>query len=190
MKLATGVKNDMVLAQALNYLGDSYFYRGDYATARQQYDKAMQVATKSKNRQLQAVSRFNLARLDVVQGRAAAAIPVLKKLLDESETIGLQALSVQSSIYLAQALLETKKPADAATRIGPGDEPGGKTRAHDGRSARSLPDGRSAKPGWKDQRVRSAISGRRCGFLNPSAKKTAPAVYWIGPTSKTCTTRQ
>ena len=30
VKLATEVKNDTVLAQALNYLGDSYFYRGDY----------------------------------------------------------------------------------------------------------------------------------------------------------------
>jgi tetratricopeptide (TPR) repeat protein len=117
VKLAAGVKNDTVLAQSLNYLGDSYFYRGDYATARQQYDKAMQVATKSKSRQLQAVSQFNMARLDVVEGRSAAAIPVLKKLLDESESLGLQALSVQSSIYMAQALLANKKPAEAQQEL-------------------------------------------------------------------------
>ncbi len=30
VKLAAEVKNDSVLARGLNYLGDSYFYRGDY----------------------------------------------------------------------------------------------------------------------------------------------------------------
>src|ERR1017187_2067940 len=117
VKLATEVKNDTVLAQALNYLGDSYFYRGDYGAARQQYEKALQVATKSKSRELLAVSHFNLAKLDVVQGRAAAAIPVLKKLQEDSESLGLQALSVQSSVYLAQALLAIKKPADAQQEL-------------------------------------------------------------------------
>jgi serine/threonine protein kinase/tetratricopeptide (TPR) repeat protein len=117
VKLASEVKDDTVLAPALNYLGDSYFYRGDYDTARQQYEKASQVATKSKSRQLQAVSRFNMARLDVVQGRSVAAIPVMKKLLEESESLGLQALSVQSSIYLAQALIATNKPAEAQQEL-------------------------------------------------------------------------
>ena len=117
VKLATEVKNDTVLAQALNYLGDSYFYRGDYGAARQQYEKALQVATKSKSRELLAVSHFNLAKLEVVQGRAAAAIPGLKKLQEDSESLGLQALSVQSSVYLAQALLAIKKPADAQQEL-------------------------------------------------------------------------
>jgi len=117
VKLAAEVKNDTVLAQALNYLGDSYFYRGDYGSARQQYDKAQQVATKSRSRELLAVSRFNLAKLDVVQGRSASAIPVLKNLQQDSESLGLQALSVQSSIYLAQALLAIKKPADAQQEL-------------------------------------------------------------------------
>ena len=117
VKLATEVKNDTVLASALNYLGDSYFYRGDYGTARQQYEKALQVATRSKSRQLLAVSHFNLAKLDVVQGRSASAIPVLKKLVEEADSMGLKALSVQSSIYLAQALLATKKPADAQAEL-------------------------------------------------------------------------
>ncbi len=117
VRLATEVKNDTVLAQGLNYLGDSYFYRGDYGAARQQYEKALQVATKSKSRELLAVSHFNLAKLDIVQGRSAAAIPVLKKILEDSESLGLQSLSVQSSIYLAEALLATKKPADAEQEL-------------------------------------------------------------------------
>jgi tetratricopeptide (TPR) repeat protein len=117
VRLSAEVKNDTVLARALDDLGDSYFYRGDYGAARQQYEKALQVATKSKSRELLALSHFNLAKLDVVQGRAASAIPVLKKLLEESESLGLQALSVQSSIYLAQALLANKNPGEAQQEL-------------------------------------------------------------------------
>ncbi len=117
VKLATEVQNDTTLAQVLNYLGDSYFYRGDYGSARQQYEKASQVATKSKSRQLLAVTRFNQAKLDVVQNRSAAAIPVLKQLVEEADSLGLRALSVQSSIYLAQALIANKKMADAQQEL-------------------------------------------------------------------------
>ena len=62
-------------------------------------------------------TKFDLARLDVVQGRSAAVIPVLKKLVEETETVGLKALSVQSSIYLAQALLASGKPQDAQQEL-------------------------------------------------------------------------
>jgi len=117
IKLATDVKNDSILAQALNYLGDSYFYAGDYGSARQQYDRALQVATKAKNREIMTRSKFDLARLEVAQGRSAAVIPVLKKLVEETETVGLKALSVQSSIYLSQALLASGKPQDAQQEL-------------------------------------------------------------------------
>jgi serine/threonine protein kinase/tetratricopeptide (TPR) repeat protein len=117
IKLATDVKNDTVLAQALNYLGDSYFYRGDYSMAQQQYDRALQVATRSKNRELLAVTRFNMARLGVVEGHPAASLPVLKKLVEDFDSLGLKALSVQASVYLAQALLATNKPQDAQQEL-------------------------------------------------------------------------
>jgi tetratricopeptide (TPR) repeat protein len=117
VRLAIEVKNDSVLHQVLDELGDSYFYRGDYGSARQQYEKALQVATKSKSRTLLANSRFNLAKLDVVQGRSASAIPVLKKQVEEFDSLGLKAGSVQSSIYLAEALLATKKPDEAQQEL-------------------------------------------------------------------------
>ncbi|HVP54798.1 MAG TPA: tetratricopeptide repeat protein [Candidatus Eisenbacteria bacterium] len=117
VKQSLQVKNDVVQAQVLNYLGDSYFYRADYAAARQQYEHALQVAMKAKNRELITVSKFNLAKLDVVQNRSAVAIPVLKKLVEETETVGLKALSVQASIYLADALISAGKPQDAQQEL-------------------------------------------------------------------------
>jgi tetratricopeptide (TPR) repeat protein len=75
------------------------------------------VATKSKNRELQAVTGFNLAKLNVVQDRPAAAIPILKKLVEDSDSLGLKALSVRASVYLSQALLATGKPQDAQQEL-------------------------------------------------------------------------
>jgi tetratricopeptide (TPR) repeat protein len=109
INLTTEIKSDRYLAEALNWLGDSYMYAGNYGEARQQYDKAAAVAARSKNREQAAVSRFGLARLDVLQGRGAAAVPILQKLGEETDAMGLKALSVHASIYLAQAELVAKK---------------------------------------------------------------------------------
>ena len=117
VKQAAEVKNDVVLARSLAFLGDSYFYSGDYGNARQQYDRALQVATRIKNRELLATIKFGQARLDVAQNRAAAAIPVLKKLIEDSDSLGLKALSVQTSVWLAQALVAANKNADAQQEL-------------------------------------------------------------------------
>ena len=113
LKLAAEVKNDNVMTEAMNWLGDSYFYRGDYAAARQQYEKAGALASKSKIREQVALSKLGLARLDVAQGRYAAAVPALQKLVQDADAVGLKAPSVQASTYLAQALLAIGK-VDAA----------------------------------------------------------------------------
>ena len=109
VNLATEVKQDTYLAEALNWLGDSYVYAGAYADAKQQYDRAAAVAARAKNREQAARSRFGLARLDVMQGHGNSAIPVLQKLVAETDSMGLKALSVQASIYLAQAQIAAKK---------------------------------------------------------------------------------
>jgi tetratricopeptide (TPR) repeat protein len=113
VKQAAEVKNDTVLTEALNYLGDSYFYRGDDRAAKQQYEHALQVATRAKSRELMTVSKLNLAKLNVVQNPSASPISVLKKLGEESDSLGLKALSIQASVYLGQALVGMRKPDEA-----------------------------------------------------------------------------
>jgi serine/threonine protein kinase/tetratricopeptide (TPR) repeat protein len=111
-KLAAQVKvPSTTQTEVLNAFGDSYFYRGDYASARQQYQRALQAAGKTlTDGGLRA--QLGLARLDLEQGRAAA-VPALKKVMQDANSIGLKALSVQASILYAQALLATNR-ADAA----------------------------------------------------------------------------
>ena len=117
MTLANDVKSDTYIAQTINWLGDSYMYAGAFSDGRQQYDKAAGVAARSKVREQAALSRFGLARLDVMQGRGSAAIPVLQKLVAETDSMGLKALSVQASVYLAQALIAANKPVPAQQEL-------------------------------------------------------------------------
>ena len=113
LKLADTAKNNAITAEAINSLGNSYFFAGDNASARQQYERALQLATKSNLRQQAVLAKLSLAELDVVQGHAQAAIPALKKLQDDANQMGLKADSVRAAIYLGQALLATNH-ADAA----------------------------------------------------------------------------
>ena len=62
LKLAADVKNDLGTAEALNFLGDSYFYSGDYASARQQYEKALALATKANIKEQTVLAKLDLAR--------------------------------------------------------------------------------------------------------------------------------
>ena len=109
LKIATEAQSDTWVAQTLTWLGDSYTYAGAFSDAKQQYDKAAAAAARAKDREQAALSRFGLARLDVLQGRGNTAIPILQKLVDETDNVGLKALSVQASIYLAQAQIAARK---------------------------------------------------------------------------------
>jgi serine/threonine protein kinase/Tfp pilus assembly protein PilF len=113
IRIATDVKNDGILAEVLAFKGDSYFYSGQYNAARQHYSHAMLLASKVKNQSLIVRLKFNFASIDVMQNHPAAAIPVLKGLVQETETIGLKRLSVKGSIYLAQASAHAAKLQDA-----------------------------------------------------------------------------
>jgi serine/threonine protein kinase/tetratricopeptide (TPR) repeat protein len=117
LSLATDLKNDTYVAQALNWLGDSYMYSGSFGDAKQQYEKAMAVATRANDREQGVIARFGLARLEVIQGRGGAAVSSLQKLVQETESAGLQALSVQASVYLAEALIAADKREPAQQQV-------------------------------------------------------------------------
>jgi eukaryotic-like serine/threonine-protein kinase len=112
LKLGEAVRDESATAEARNCLGDSYFYRGDYSSARQQYARALQAAGKTVTEE-SLRAQLGLARVDVEQGRAQTAVPVLKKIMQDAGSAGLKAVSARASIAYAQALLATNH-ADAA----------------------------------------------------------------------------
>jgi eukaryotic-like serine/threonine-protein kinase len=111
------IRDDAAAALAMNWVGDSYFYQGDYSTARQQYSQALAVASKTSDKEKILVSKVNLAKADLALGDAAAVIPTLKKLGQDADALGLKALSVECSIYLAQADIAVKNNGAALQEL-------------------------------------------------------------------------
>ena len=117
LALARELKNQALTAQTLNFQGDRFFYRGDFKNARTLFDQAQQASSRLTDRHIVLLSKLNLAKVNVKEGRSQAAIKSLRELADESTRLGLKYLSVQSSVYLGQALLDTKNYAAARREL-------------------------------------------------------------------------
>ncbi len=108
MIAAREVKNQATVAEIQGYQGDNAFYRGDYKTAAALYDEALKTAPRTSGLDLILVSKFNVAKVAVRQGRFQAAASSLGKLSQDADDIGLKYVSVECSIYHAEALMNLK----------------------------------------------------------------------------------
>ncbi len=108
LALAQEIKNDSVASLALNWLGDVYFYKGDYKAAEQQYARALQTATHAGNREQVLRSKVNLVKVDIEQGHSKSSVAALGKVNEDADSAGLRALSVECSAYLGRVLAEKK----------------------------------------------------------------------------------
>ncbi len=108
LSIAQEIKNDSAAAMARNWLGDFYFYQGDYASARQEYQRALETATHAGDRERILLSKVSLAKVEVKQGNQQAAVASLKKLSDDADSLGFKSVSVECSVYLAEALVAKK----------------------------------------------------------------------------------
>ena len=116
LNIAREIKNSAVASLAMNAMGEVGFYQGDYSAARQQYEKALQTATQAADKERILISKVNLAKVDVKQGKTQAA-PALKKLGDDADSMGLKALSVECSVYLGESLVTKKDFKGARTEL-------------------------------------------------------------------------
>jgi eukaryotic-like serine/threonine-protein kinase len=110
---ARAIKNDAKIAQALSDEGNSYFYQGDYKAAASWYAQALQAAAKTTDRGLILITKVNQAKLAVKQGGAQSAANTLQGLSDAADALGLKYVSVECSVYLGEALIQTKSYAKA-----------------------------------------------------------------------------
>ncbi|HZZ40701.1 MAG TPA: tetratricopeptide repeat protein [Acidobacteriaceae bacterium] len=113
LHVAQQIQNNWAAALATNWIGDAYFYQGDYANAHQQYDHALEIASKTTDKETILLSKVNRAKTDLAMGHVAGAIPDLKKLAQDADAAGLKSLSVECAFYLDQALAQTKGGAAA-----------------------------------------------------------------------------
>ncbi|HXW17670.1 MAG TPA: hypothetical protein VEJ39_05180, partial [Candidatus Acidoferrales bacterium] len=100
--------NAVQVASALDAEGDNLFYQGDYKGASADYQQALQSVSKTSDRMVTLSTKVNIAKVAIKQGGAASSVNTLNSLSQDADTIGLKYLSVQCSVFLADALNETK----------------------------------------------------------------------------------
>lgn len=108
LRLARQLKAQALVAQTLNFQGDVAFYQGDSKSARTLYQQALQAASQSKDREKVLESKIRLAKVGVREGHSREAIGSLKDLARKADSLGLKYLSVECSIDLAEAQVNTK----------------------------------------------------------------------------------
>jgi serine/threonine protein kinase/Tfp pilus assembly protein PilF len=108
MNVARELKNQATTAEIQGYQGDNAFYRGDYPAAATLYDQALKTASHASDLGLILVSKFNVAKVAVRQGHFQSAASLLSKLSEDADSLGLKYVSVECSIYHAEALMNLK----------------------------------------------------------------------------------
>jgi tetratricopeptide (TPR) repeat protein/tRNA A-37 threonylcarbamoyl transferase component Bud32 len=118
LHIAQQVGNDWAAALATNWIGDAAFYQGDNAAAREQYDRALALASKTQDKEIILLSKVNRARADLALGHSAQVIPQFKSFGQDADALGLRALSVDCAVSLAQAQIATRNNAAAQQQLG------------------------------------------------------------------------
>jgi serine/threonine protein kinase/tetratricopeptide (TPR) repeat protein len=111
-KIQQALKNESLLAEILNTRGDVDFYRGDYKSAEQSYQSALRIASRTKEDAVTLLSKVNLARAAVAEGRYQEALRMLQPLLNGKRAAPAN-LSLQINLATAQAAIGTKDYARA-----------------------------------------------------------------------------
>jgi serine/threonine protein kinase/tetratricopeptide (TPR) repeat protein len=117
LNMAHQIKDDASAALATNWIGDDYFYKGDYSSARQQYDQALAIASKTSDKEQTLIAKVDKAKVELALGHGAAQIAALKKLGTDADALGLKSLSVECSVYLGQALIASKNYTGARQEL-------------------------------------------------------------------------
>jgi tetratricopeptide (TPR) repeat protein/predicted Ser/Thr protein kinase len=117
LSLSRELKTDGVIAEALGFQGDAFFYRGDFKSAHASYAQALQAATRSKEPDTILLAKANLAKVGVQEKRTQEAISSLRSLIQQADDLGLKYTSVESSIFMAEAMMQVHDYAHARQEL-------------------------------------------------------------------------
>jgi eukaryotic-like serine/threonine-protein kinase len=105
--LSRELKNDAMVAQTLGFEGDVFFYQGDFKAAHSLYEQALQAAIRSKAPDRILIAKIGLAKVEVRENNGQRAIPNLRALIQQADDSGLKYSSVECSIFMAEAMLQS-----------------------------------------------------------------------------------
>ncbi|HLK33020.1 MAG TPA: tetratricopeptide repeat protein, partial [Terriglobales bacterium] len=102
-KQAEALKNNTEIAQVLNWQGDNFLYQADLKAARPLYERALQLASRSSDRNLVLTAKLGSAKAEIAAGQAPSALNQLKGVAEEANSLGSRYLAIESSVYEAEA---------------------------------------------------------------------------------------
>ncbi|MFZ0760911.1 MAG: tetratricopeptide repeat protein [Candidatus Sulfotelmatobacter sp.] len=107
LSLSRGLKNDGLEAETLGFDGDAFFYRGDLKAADASYAEALAAALRSKEPDTVLIAKANLAKVQVEEKHTREAISSLRQLVQQENELGLKYTSVECSIFMAEAMMQS-----------------------------------------------------------------------------------
>ncbi len=105
MALARELKNKTLVAQILNFQGDTFYYRGEIKSAADLFAQALAATSGNVEKDVVLLSKLNSAKCAVEEKRSQASIASLKALVHEADAVGLKHISTEAGLALAEALL-------------------------------------------------------------------------------------
>ena len=115
--VARELKNDALVARTLNIEGDILSYAGELKAAKPIYERALQSAVHGKSREQEVVSRLNLEKVAIAEGNPREPINNLAGIAQQADSLGLKYISVLSSAYRAEALVNSKDLSHARPEL-------------------------------------------------------------------------
>src|SRR6266567_1404126 len=103
--LARELQNKTLVAQILNFQGDTFYYRGDIKSAADLFAQALTAISGKVEKDVVLLSKLNSAKCVVAGKRSQAPIASLKALVQEADAVGLKHISTEAELALAEALL-------------------------------------------------------------------------------------
>lgn len=116
-KLSRELKNDSVMAEAFGVQGDVSFYNSDFKSAQASYEQALQAAKRSKEPDAVLLANARLAKALLGEKRSQEALALLKPLLQRADELGLKYTSVESSVGMAEAMIQRHDYAAAEQEL-------------------------------------------------------------------------
>jgi eukaryotic-like serine/threonine-protein kinase len=111
-KIQQTLKNNSFQASILNTRGDISFFSGDVKSADRSYRSALQILSRSREDEVALLSKLNVARVAVAEGRFQEAMRSLQTLLNPKGGVSAN-LSLQIQLAMAQAAIGMKDYARA-----------------------------------------------------------------------------
>jgi len=115
--MARDFKNDSLLSAVLNSQGNVQFYRGDLKAAKALYDQGLRLASRGTEHDKVLISKLNLAKVALVEGRPQSVINDLRSLSQEADRQGLKYLAVECSVEMAAAMVNSKDYSHARQEL-------------------------------------------------------------------------